>query len=178
MTLSHSPAAQIGIQTSSPLAVIVGIYLLFAGHNNPGGGFAAGLVFGAVIALRTVAGLQRPAYARELTTIGLLIVATVAIAPLLWGDPLLDQQVISAQFPILGKVKSGSALVFDLGVTAIVIGLVVAVLDGLGASELGTPELGSAGPNAPDLDPTSPGGATTTTTTPTTSDPAQARRGE
>ena len=38
-------------------AVMVGsIYLLFAGHNQPGGGFVGGLVAGAAIALRYVAG--------------------------------------------------------------------------------------------------------------------------
>ena len=37
--------------------VLVGsIYLLFAGHNQPGGGFVGGLVAGAAIALRFVAG--------------------------------------------------------------------------------------------------------------------------
>ena len=32
------------------------VYLLFAGHNQPGGGFVGGLVAGAAIALRFVAG--------------------------------------------------------------------------------------------------------------------------
>ena len=43
--------------------------------------------------------------------------------------------------PLLGKVKSGSALVFDAGVTAIVVGLFVAVFDGLDADELGRDEV-------------------------------------
>jgi len=132
-----SPVAQLGIRTASPLAVLVGCYLLFAGHNNPGGGFAAGLVFGAVIALRTVAGLYRPAHAGTLIAVGLLVVAAVAVAPILWGDVLLDQLVVSKELPLLGKVKTGSAFPFDLGVTAIVVGLVIAVLDGLGAVDLG-----------------------------------------
>ena len=32
------------------------VYLLFAGHNQPGGGFVGGIVAGAAIALRYVAG--------------------------------------------------------------------------------------------------------------------------
>ena len=37
--------------------VMVGsIYLLFAGHNQPGGGFVGGLVAGAAISLRYIAG--------------------------------------------------------------------------------------------------------------------------
>ena len=131
MIATRSPIVRLGIQAASPLAIVVGVYLLFAGHNNPGGGFAAGLVFGAVVALRTVTGLQRPGHANALIASGLVIVAIVAIAPLLWGDSLLDQQVISRELPLFGKVKSGTALPFDIGVTAIVIGLVVALLDGL-----------------------------------------------
>lgn len=133
---SHSPASSLGIRAASPLAMVVGVYLLFAGHNNPGGGFAAGLVFGAVVSLRTVAGLQRPIPAGHLISGGLFLVTAVAIAPLFWGEPTLDQQVLSAELPVLGKVKSGSALPFDIGVTAIVVGLIVALLEGLGAREL------------------------------------------
>lgn len=132
MIETRSPIVRLGVQAASPLAIIVGAYLLFAGHNNPGGGFAAGLVFGAVIALRTVSGLQRPAHANPLIAGGLIIVVLVAIAPLLWGSSLLDQQVISGEMPLFGKVKSGSALPFDIGVTSIVVGLVIALLDGLG----------------------------------------------
>jgi hypothetical protein len=55
---------------------------------------------------------------------------------MLWGQPLLDQVVVSRQVPLLGKVKTGSALIFDLGVVAVVVGLVIAVLDGFGAASL------------------------------------------
>ena len=37
---------------------------------------------------------------------------------------------------MIGTVKSGSALLFDLGVVAIVVGLVIALLDGLDAASL------------------------------------------
>ena len=52
---------------------------------------------------------------------------------MLWGEPLLDQVVVSWDVPVLGKVKTGSALVFDLGVVAVVVGLIVALLDGFDA---------------------------------------------
>ncbi len=126
---------RLGIRAASPFAAIVGCYLLFAGHNNPGGGFAAGLVFGAVLALRTIAGFLRPTYGITLVAAGVFVVAGVALMPLLWGDLLFDQQVLSLEVPLLGKIKTGSALVFDVGVAAIVVGTVVAVLDGLGATE-------------------------------------------
>lgn len=136
MIASRSPIVALGVRAATPLALVVGTYLLFAGHNRPGGGFAAGLVFGAVVTLRTVAGLQRPTHATGLITAGIAIVCAVAVAPLLWGNALLDQEIISATLPLLGKVKTGSALPFDIGVTAIVVGLVIALLDGLAATEL------------------------------------------
>lgn len=79
MIATRSPIVRIGIQAASPLAIVVGIYLLFAGHNNPGGGFAAGLVFSAVAALRTITGLTQPVRASMLISFGLATVAIVAI---------------------------------------------------------------------------------------------------
>ncbi len=136
MIATRSPLARLGIQAASPLAIIVATFLFFAGHNRPGGGFAAGLVLGAVVALRTVAGLQRPTASLGLLSAGGVIAGIVALAPLVGGDVLLDQVVVEGTVPVLGKIKSGSAMVFDAGVTLIVVGLVVAVLDGLGAAEL------------------------------------------
>jgi multicomponent Na+:H+ antiporter subunit A len=124
------------VQAATPLAVVVAAFLFFAGHNRPGGGFAAGLVLGAVVALRRVAGLQRPIDAVRLLAAGGLIAGFVAVAPLLTGGALLDQVVVTETLPILGKVKSGTAALFDAGVTLIVVGLVVAVLDGLVGDQL------------------------------------------
>ena len=39
-----------------PSAMVLALYLLFAGHNQPGGGFVGGLVAGAAFALRYAAG--------------------------------------------------------------------------------------------------------------------------
>ncbi|MEL7209659.1 MAG: MnhB domain-containing protein [Actinomycetota bacterium] len=135
----RSPIIRAGIQVAAPLALVVAAYLLFAGHNQPGGGFSAGLMIGAVIAMRTVTGLQTPTRAERLLSLGGLVVAVVAFAPLLFGEPLLDQVVIEGTVPVLGKVKTGSALVFDIGVVLIVVGLVSAVLEGLGGADLDQP---------------------------------------
>jgi multisubunit Na+/H+ antiporter MnhB subunit len=128
---SRSPIVHLGVRAASPLALVVGLHLLLAGHNNPGGGFAAGLVVGAVVIPRAVAGLQRPGQATGIIAAGVLLVVATAAAPLLWGDLLLDQQVVLVELPLVGEVKSGSALPFDIGVATIVVGLVIASLDGL-----------------------------------------------
>ena len=131
-----SPIVKLAIRAATPIALLIAAYALFAGHNQPGGGFAAGLMLGAVVVLRTVAGLQEPKHAVALLATGGVLVSVVAIGPLFWGEAVLDQVVVDWDAPLLGKGKSGSALVFDLGVTAAVVGLVVALLDGLGATSL------------------------------------------
>jgi multisubunit Na+/H+ antiporter MnhB subunit len=131
-----SPIVRLAVRAVTPIALLIAAYVLFVGHNQPGGGFAAGLLLGAVIVLRTVAGLQSPRHAALFLAVGGVIVGLEAIGPMLWGDPLLDQVVISRDVPLLGKVKTGSALIFDLGVVAVVVGLVIAVLDGFGATAL------------------------------------------
>lgn len=135
MIAKRSPIVNLAVRAATPLAIMVGIYLLFAGHNQPGGGFAAGLVFGAVLTLRTITTVAKPVNPTPLISVGAIIVALVAAAPLVWGDPLLDQKIVEQTLPLLGKVKSGSALPFDIGVTAIVVGLIAALLEGLSGSE-------------------------------------------
>jgi multisubunit Na+/H+ antiporter MnhB subunit len=135
--ISHtSPIVALAVRAVTPVALVVAAYVLFTGHNAPGGGFAAGLMLGAIIVLRTIAGISRPRGAPTWLAVGGGIVGAVAIAPLLWGEPLLDQVVVSWDVPVLGTVKTGSALLFDLGVVAVVVGLVIALLDGLDAGSL------------------------------------------
>lgn len=136
MIATTSPIVRLGIRAASPLALIVAAYLFFGGHNRPGGGFAAGLVVGAVVSLRTVAGLQRPLRATPLLAAGGMVAAAVALAPLVSGRSLLDQVVWEMSLPLIGTLKSGTAIIFDAGVALIVVGLVAAVLEGLGAVAL------------------------------------------
>ena len=89
MIRGRSPVVRSAIRAASPLALLVAAFLFFAGHNQPGGGFAAGLVIGAVVALRTVAGIGRPQDATRWFAVGTALVSVVALAPLLGGEPLL-----------------------------------------------------------------------------------------
>jgi multisubunit Na+/H+ antiporter MnhB subunit len=131
-----SPIVRLAVQAATPIALLIAVYVLFVGHNAPGGGFAAGLMLGAVIVLRTVAGIQQPKYAYVMLAVGGMIVAGEALAPMLWGQPLLDQLTASWDVPVLGKVKVSSALVFDIGVLLVVVGLITALLDGFDATSL------------------------------------------
>jgi len=121
------------------IAVMVGsIYLLFAGHNQPGGGFVGGIVAGAAIALRYVAGgiddVRSLSRAHPWTVLGtgLLISAVTVVAPMLVGGAPLESGKWEADLPLLGHLKVTSALVFDIGVYLLVLGLVLMVFESFG----------------------------------------------
>ena len=119
-------------------AVVLSIYLLFAGHNQPGGGFVGGLVAAAAIALRYLAGgndeVRSTLRVQPWTTLslGLALAVVTALVPVAFGHPPLDHQAVEWQIELLGKVKATSATVFDTGVYLIVVGLVLMIFEALG----------------------------------------------
>lgn len=119
--------------------IIVSLYLLFAGHNLPGGGFAGGLVAGMALVMRYVAGgryelgAAAPADAGRLLGSGMAIAVACAIVPLFFGAAPLTSTYFEADLPILGHVEFVTSTLFDVGVYLVVIGLVLDVLRSLGA---------------------------------------------
>jgi multisubunit Na+/H+ antiporter MnhB subunit len=126
-------------------AMVLAVYLLFAGHNQPGGGFIGGLVAGSAIALRYVAGgtdeihWLLPVRPWTLLAAGLVITASMALIPTLAGGEPLDHTAWSFSPPALGDVKVTTATFFDTGVFLIVIGLVLMVFEGLGDEPVAAP---------------------------------------
>ena len=139
MIEARSPIVVLGIRAASPLAIMIAVFLFFAGHNRPGGGFAAGLMLGAVIALRTVAGLQKPVPPMLVIGVGALIAGGVALGAGGGGELLLDQVIVEGERARARQGEDRHRRVFDLGVTLIVVGLVFAVLDWLGATRMDRP---------------------------------------
>lgn len=119
--------------------MLVSLYLLFAGHNLPGGGFAAGLVAGMGLVMRYIAGgryelgAAAPADAGRLLGVGMIIAVGCAIVPLLFGAAPLTSTYLDVDIPVLGEIVIVSSTVFDIGVYLVVIGLVLDVLRSLGA---------------------------------------------
>jgi multicomponent Na+:H+ antiporter subunit A len=120
-------------------AVMVGsVYFLFVGHNQPGGGFVGGLTAGAAIGLRYVAGgidevrtLSRFAPWTILGA-GLLVAVLTAATPLAFGDSVLSSAQFDLDLPLLGEVHVTSALLFDIGVYLVIVGLVLMVFEAFG----------------------------------------------
>lgn len=119
--------------------MVVSLYLLFAGHNLPGGGFAGGLVAGMGLVMRYIAGgryelgAAAPTDAGRLLGIGMSLAVACAVVPLFFGAAPLTSAFWEAEAPILGHVEFVTSTIFDVGVYLVVIGLVLDVLRSLGA---------------------------------------------
>ncbi len=118
--------------------LVFSAFLLFAGHNAPGGGFIGGLVAAAALVLRFIAygpdDIPRLVKVSPETLLGggVLIAGLAAVGPMLGGAALLESQAWSIGLPALGTVKVTTVLIFDVGVYVVVVGLVLAVLRTLG----------------------------------------------
>ena len=120
-----------------PVAMVISMYLFMRGHNQPGGGFVAGLVMSVAFILQyMVAGTQwvearmslRPL--RWLGT-GLLCATATGIGALCFGYPFLTTHTAHLDVPLLGDLHVASALFFDIGVYTVVVGSTLLILTAL-----------------------------------------------
>jgi multicomponent Na+:H+ antiporter subunit B len=116
------------------LLLLFAVFLLIRGHNEPGGGFIAGLVVAAALALYTFAnGTQA---ARDLLRVdpllligsGLAIALLSAVPGVVEGDSPLTGVWRDSPLPGGTEVKLGSPLLFDLGVFLAVVGSAASVV--------------------------------------------------
>jgi multicomponent Na+:H+ antiporter subunit A len=119
--------------------IIFSLYLLLAGHNLPGGGFAGGLTAGLALTLRYLAGGRfelreaTPISAGTLLGIGLATAAASGVVPLLLGGQVFQTAILQLWLPVFGDIKFVTSTIFDIGVYTVVVGLVLDVLRSLGA---------------------------------------------
>ena len=119
-------------------ALVLSIYLLLAGHNQPGGGFTGGLVAGAALAVHYVAGgiddVRAGMPLRPWTVLGagLALAATTAVVPLVVGGAALEGAYVEISLPAVGAAKLTSALSFEIGVYLVVLGLVAMIFEAFG----------------------------------------------
>jgi len=117
--------------------LLLSVYLLLAGHNAPGGGFAGGLVAGLALTLRYLAGGRVELFASirvgpgTLLGSGLGIAALSGILPLFFGGQVFQSAFV--EFHVLGEHTFVTSTFFDIGVYLVVVGLVLDVLTSLGA---------------------------------------------
>ncbi|MGW8439001.1 DUF4040 family protein [Nocardiopsis sp. NPDC055879] len=119
-----------------PLLVLWSLYLLFRGHNEPGGGFIAGLVGGAGFALAYLAApSDRDARIRlaypAIIGVGVLVAALSGVLGFVDGSFL---KPLHADIPLAwgGHFHFTTAFVFDIGVYLAVVGVLLTALNELG----------------------------------------------
>ena len=121
-----------------PLALLVAIFVLLRGHNLPGGGFIAGLI--TAVALITQYLANGIAWTRSrmstklhpMTGIGLLIATTTGLGSWVFGYPFLTSTFSHVHWPLVGEFELASAMLFDLGVYLVVVGVTLVILLQLG----------------------------------------------
>lgn len=139
-----------------PIILLVSIALFLQGHNYPGGGFIAGVLTTSAFALIYVAYgldyLEEDVLGREvgdpvehlshgvvtdyrrLLSVGLAIAAGSGLVAVGLGFAFLTQDyVIVEHLPLYGEVELASAVAFDLGVYAVVVGALLTILSMVGS---------------------------------------------
>lgn len=113
-----------------PVALAFSLYLLWRGHNEPGGGFVGGLI--AAVGF-TLVGLSRGREAmlsalkitpQAIAGIGLLFALSSTVPALFAGQAILTHHWFEAQ----NGFAIGTTLLFDIGVYLAVLGGVLTLL--------------------------------------------------
>ncbi|MGR4867619.1 monovalent cation/H+ antiporter subunit A [Variovorax sp. LARHSF232] len=120
-----------------PLSVLVSVYFFMRGHNQPGGGFVAGLVMSVALLLQyIVSGAEwveehLRIYPRRWIATGLLLALATGGGAVLLDFPFLTTHTAHLDLPLLGEVHVPSALFFDIGVFTLVLGSTMLILTAL-----------------------------------------------
>ena len=105
------------------------LFLLWRGHNEPGGGFVGGLVASVAFGLLCIS--RGPDAARRTLRIDPRTLAGVGVGLALvagvWGL-VLGGSFLQGYWVTIGGLKLGTPLLFDLGVYLVVIGAVATLL--------------------------------------------------
>ena len=116
-----------------PVLLLFSLFLLLRGHNEPGGGFAGGLVAAAAFVLLSIAGGVDVARRvlrldpRSFIGAGLLIMlASGFVGPLLYREPYLTSHWWTLSMGSV-EVALGTPLFFDIGVYLAVAGTILLI---------------------------------------------------
>lgn len=130
------------MQLMFPVIIVLAAFLFLRGHDQPGGGFAAGLTMAIAFILQYMAGGTRWVEARlrilpvKWMSVGLFFVVLTGAAAWIFGRPFLTSYFSYIELPLVGAVPAASALLFDLGVFLLVVGATVLILIALAHQSL------------------------------------------
>jgi multicomponent K+:H+ antiporter subunit A len=122
------------VQLLLPVSGMVAMFFLLRGHNEPGGGFVAGLVVATAVILQYLVGgtawaeSRTRIYPHYWISIGLLCAAGAGISAWAGGKPFLSALAGDITLPVIGVMHLSTVLLFDLGVFLLVVGATVLIL--------------------------------------------------
>ncbi|QIB32723.1 monovalent cation/H+ antiporter subunit A [Ancylobacter pratisalsi] len=125
-----------------PVIGVLAVYLFMRGHDLPGGGFAAGITLSIAFVVQYMANgtrwVEDHLRVLPLRWMGLGLLTSVATGLGSWwfGYPFLTSHFQYVELPVIGKMPVASALLFDLGVFALVVGATVLILIALAHQSL------------------------------------------
>lgn len=125
----NSLILKVGSYVILPFALALSLYLLWRGHNEPGGGFVGGLIAAAGYATyvlpRGFSALKRvlPVDTLQLLSLGLGAAGISGIAGLAG-----DSAYLTHAWTDIGSIALGTALLFDIGVYLTVLGSILTFL--------------------------------------------------
>ncbi|GKT24666.1 monovalent cation/H+ antiporter subunit A [Acidovorax sp. SUPP3334] len=117
-----------------PFTALVSFYMFMRGHNEPGGGFVAGLVLSVGLLLQYIISgthwveAHLPLYPRRWIGVGLLFALGTGMGALVLGYPFLTSHTAHFHLPVIGEIHIASALFFDIGVFTLVVGSTLLIL--------------------------------------------------
>jgi len=118
-----------------PVVLMVGFYIFLRGHNEPGGGFIAGLIVSIAVVMQYMASGFAWASARlrypyhGIIGTGVLIAGLTGIGSWLFAKPFLTSDFTYVRIPPFDKFELATAALFDLGVFLAVVGAVMLSLE-------------------------------------------------
>ncbi|WNL40256.1 monovalent cation/H+ antiporter subunit A [Halomonas sp. PAMB 3232] len=121
-----------------PLALLVSAFIFLRGHNEPGGGFIAGLITAVALILLYMARGVEWAQSRldfpfqPIAVVGVAVATLTGLGSWLFGHPFLTSAFGYFSLPVVGKFELATALLFDLGVYLAVVGATLMILANLG----------------------------------------------
>ncbi|MEP1765789.1 MAG: monovalent cation/H+ antiporter subunit A [Sulfitobacter sp.] len=119
-----------------PVVIMVAFYVFWRGHNEPGGGFIAGLIASIGLVMQYMASgynwaTDRQRYPHQsVIGAGVLIAGLTGMGAWFVGKPFLTSDFTYVRIPPFEKFELATAALFDLGVFLAVVGAVMLSLDG------------------------------------------------
>jgi monovalent cation:proton antiporter len=117
------------------------VFLFFAGHHNPGGGFIGGLMTASALVLFYLAYDMKtmnkvlPFDFKLLTACGLLIAVGTGLGSFFFQVPFLSHTFGHVVLPLIGDIELATAMLFDLGVYFTVVGVTMTIILSIGGDE-------------------------------------------